>query len=108
MKTKIAVNITLDMESTMGELCAEHIQISTAFKDYYDFYVLSGARTIQLEFTDLKDVIDIHKSGLRFFSYCTDTATLLSSSLMTSLLWTGGQGTSRYLPIFGSRPTNYQ
>ena len=78
------------MESTMGELCAEHIQISTAFKDYYDFYVLSGQHYVSLEFTDLKDVIDIHKSGLRFFSYCTDSATLLSSSIMTSLLWTGG------------------
>jgi hypothetical protein len=33
---------------------------------------------------------------------------MVSSMTMTSLLWIGGSGTSKYLPVFGSQPTNYQ
>jgi len=48
-------------------------------------------------------------NGLRFFTYCADAWTLLSSSFETMFLWLGGSGyTSNHIPVFGSRPTDYQ
>jgi hypothetical protein len=83
--------------------------VSTAFTDYYDFYFKSGNKTIEIEFTDLAEVIDIHMNGLRFFTYCADAWALLSSSFETAFLWLGGSGyTSNHIPVFGSRPTDYQ
>ena len=88
--------------------CTEHFQISTAFTDYYDFYIKHGNKTIEIEFTDLAEVADIHMNGLRFFTYCADAWTLLSSSFETMFLWLGGSGyTSNHIPVFGSRPTDY-
>ena len=33
---------------------------------------------------------------------------MLSSAIKTTLLWIGGSGSSKYLPMIGSKPTNYQ
>lgn len=33
---------------------------------------------------------------------------MVTSTFMTSLLWVGGSGHSKYVPILGSRPTDYQ
>ena len=87
--------------------CNENLQISTAFTDKYQFYYTSGDKRFTLLYDDLRDVIDIQKSGLRFFVYCANTNDMISSMTMTSLLWIGGSGSNKYLPVFGSHPTNY-
>ena len=89
-------------------MCMEHIQISTAFRDYYEYFITKSQHTITLEFKDKNDLIDIHKNGLRFFAYCANPFTLLTSSLSTAFMWVGGSGASKYLPLFGFKPTNYQ
>ena len=86
----------------------EHLQISTAFSDYYNFYVWSGQKTIDLTFRDEWEIADIEQNGLRFFTYCGDPFTLLHSSVMTTFMWVGGSGTSKYLPALGQKPTKYQ
>merc|ERR1740139_28225 len=107
-KMKVDIRFVFDPDSWMGWFCDENIQISTAFQDHYNFYYTSGDKRMTLEFNDIRDVIDIHKSGLRFFTYCANSVSMVSSMTMTSLLWMGGSGTSKYLPVFGSQPTNYQ
>jgi hypothetical protein len=42
------------------------------------------------------------------FTYCGGVLDMVSSTIMTSLLWVGGSNTSKYIPILGSRPTDYQ
>jgi len=86
----------------------EHLQFSTAFQDNYDFYLKSGSHELQIIFGDVRDVIDIHKSGLRLFNYCAGAFEMLTSTFSTALLWTGGSGSTTYLPVLGSRPTSYQ
>jgi hypothetical protein len=82
--------------------------LSTAFSDTYKPLFRKGSHVIKTQFTELRDVIDIHKSGLRVFIYCADPLSMLSSTIMTTLLWIGGSGSSKYLPMIGSKPTNYQ
>ena len=86
----------------------EHLQISTAFQDTYKFFFTKGQHTVTLVFTDLNDIIDIHKNGLRFFTYCANPFSLLTSALSSSFMWIGGSGTSKYIPFFGYKPSNYQ
>jgi hypothetical protein len=70
-------------------------------------YQGAGSYSFTLDFYDLRDVIDIHKNGLRLFTYCSSPIGVLSSFLSTALLWIGGDGSSNYLPLFGSKPTEY-
>ena len=68
-----------------------------------------GTKTFAIDFLDLEEVIDIHTDGLKFFTYCADSFDLLSSTIETAFLWLGGSGyTSNHIPVFGSRPTDYQ
>jgi len=106
-KTKVKASITLEFISSPYYLCAENILIGTTFKDYYNFYVNKGVHGIEIEFTEDAELIDLHKSGLRFFFYCADAFEMISSSFMTGLLWAGGVGNNHLLPIFGTRPTDY-
>ena len=71
-KLRADIRFLLDPDSKTSLLCAENIQVSTAFTDHYDFYFTSGDRRITIVFDDVRDMIDIHKSGLRFFSYCAN------------------------------------
>lgn len=56
-----------------------------------------------MQFTELADVIDLHKSGLRFFLFCADSISLLSNTLESMTLFSGGAGGSQYIPILGSK-----
>ena len=89
-------------------MCYESIQISNAFSDSYHNIFKKGDHSFSIDFVDLRDVIDIHNNGLKFFSYCSGPFETLSSFYMTSMLWTGGEGTDVHLPVFGSMPTTYQ
>ena len=82
--------------------------MSTAFSDYYNFYILGGRKSIEMHFTDAWEIEDVRRNGLRFFTYCADPITLLNSSVTSALMWIGGNGMNSYLPSFGLKPTNYQ
>ena len=58
-------------------MCTEHLQISSTFSDYYNFYLFGGQKEIKLSFTDPWEITDIQKNGLKFFTYCADPFTLL-------------------------------
>jgi len=108
-QTQLRVEITLGLWAKEKAFCLEHLQISTAFSDHYNFYGKMGTKTFTIDFTDLEEVIDIHTDGLKFFTYCADSFDLLSSTIETAFLWLGGSGyTSNHFPVFGSRPTDYQ
>jgi hypothetical protein len=66
-----------------------------------------GHTEIKIVFDDLKDVIDIQKTGLRLFNYCASSFEMLTSTFSTALLFVGGGGSSNYLPVLGSKPTQY-
>ena len=104
--TQLGAKVTFDLQFSEG-LCIEHLQISTAYRDHYSFYFSKNNHTVELEFKDLRDVIDIHKNGLRFFTYCADPFSLLTSTVSSAFMWLGGNGTSKYIPLFGYKPTNY-
>merc|ERR1712110_1095793 len=108
-QTQLHVDIELFLKNKQYAFCAEHLQVSTAFSDHYDFFVKDGLKKISIDFTNLEEVIDIHTDGLKFFTYCADSYDLLSSTIETMFLWLGGSGyTSNHIPVFGSRPTDYQ
>ena len=98
--TQLSAKITFDLQDMDG-LCIEHLQISTAYRDTYQFYLTRSSHTFDLEFKELKDVIDIHKNGLRFFTYCANPFTLLTSTISSAFMWLGGNGISKYIPLFG-------
>jgi len=62
---------------------------------------------IELVFDNPDDISDIKKSGLGIFTYCAGALEMVASTVMTSLLWIGGSGHSKYVPILGNRPTSY-
>ena len=103
----LTVSVTYDLSQSLG-FCAEHLQASTAFSDYYDFYLYSGMKQFELTFTDSWEIADVKKNGIRFFTYCSDPFTFLQSSVTSTLMQIGGNGRSKYLPSFGDKPTNYQ
>ena len=103
----LKASVTFDLDESLG-FCMEHLQISTAFSDHYDFYVWSGSKSINLTYRDEWEIVDIQQNGLRFFTYCADPFTLLQSSVTTAFMWIGGTGTSKYLPALGLKPTLYQ
>jgi len=41
------------------------------------------------------------------FSYCADSFDMLTSAYSTALLWVGGDGKNKYIPILGSEPTSF-
>ena len=87
----------------------EHLQISSAFSDSYDFHLWGGQKNaVELTYTNKAEIADIRQNGLHFFTYCADPFTLLYSSVSSALMWIGGTGTSKYIPMFGDKPTTYQ
>ena len=88
-------------------MCVEHLQISTAFQDYYNFYLFGGQKEIQLHYTDPWEIADIRQNGLRFFTYCADPLSFLYSSVLTTFMWVGGTGDNKYLPALGLKPTKF-
>lgn len=107
-ETSILASVTLSLSSHSSFFCIEHLQFSTTFRDFYKPQFQEGTTKFDLQINNLNDLIDIHKNGLRIFTYCANQFELLSSFISTSLLWIGGAGSSKYLPIFGMRPTDYQ
>lgn len=100
--------MTLNLKKPVSKFCSERLQLSTAFDDQYHSFFKKGPQTLELKYRDLRDIIDIHQNGLRVFTFCSGPFEVLSSTYMTSLLWTGGEGTSPHLPVFGTMPTTYQ
>ena len=88
-------------------MCVEHLQFSTAFSDSYQIFAFGGLHNIELVFDNPDDISDIKKSGLGIFTYCAGALEMVASTVMTSLLWIGGSGHSKYVPILGNRPTSY-
>ena len=66
-----------------------------------------GQKEIKLTFRDAWEIADIKMNGIRFFTYCADAFTMLQSAVTTAFMWIGGNGTSKYFPSFGERPTIY-
>ena len=104
---ELKANVVFDLKEGLG-WCLEHLQVSTAFSDYYNFYMMGGVKEINLKFTDPWEIADIRQSGLRFFNYCTSPFSFLESSVSSAFMWIGGQGYSKYVPMFGDMPTKYQ
>lgn len=42
-ESTLEANIIFDLDQSLG-FCTEHLQISTAFSDYYNFYVWGGQK----------------------------------------------------------------
>ena len=104
---KIRADITFELQQPVSLLCSENIVIGTTFKDYYQHYFLKGAKTITLEFTETTHVIDLLTNGLFFFSFCIDQTSIMSSTLQTASLFTGGLGSSKFVPFIGSKIPKY-
>ena len=104
---EFTVSVTYNLTESLG-FCAEHLQASTAFSDSYNFYITDGYKQFELSYTDEAEIADIRKNGIRFFTYCSGPFTFLQSSVTTALMWIGGNGSSKYLPSFGDKPTLYQ
>jgi hypothetical protein len=87
--------------------CVEHLQFSTAFQDYYDFYAFIGTKSVELTFEDPSNILYIKKQGLHVLNYCADSLEMISSTFMTGMLWAGGSGHSGYIPVLGNKPTDF-
>ena len=61
-----------------------------------------------MTYSDPSEIADIKQNGLRFFAYCADPFSFLTSSVKTAFMWMGGGGQSNYIPSFGEKPTVYQ
>ena len=51
-------------------------------------------------------MIDIHRNGLRLFTYCTEPVKILSSFIATGLLWLDNL-VADYVPFLAGRPTEF-
>jgi hypothetical protein len=107
-KDKVRADITISLENPVFLLCTEHFLIGTTFKDYYEYYFFQGFKTVSLEFTETNHFIDLLANGLKFFSFCADQTTILSSTLQTKNLFVGGLGSNKYIPFVGSKIPEYQ
>jgi hypothetical protein len=85
----------------------EHFVIGTAFQDIYDFFITSGQKTLTLDFTETHHLVDLLTNGLRFFSFCAEDTSILSSLLQTSNLFVGGFGLAKFVPFVGTKIPNY-
>ena len=54
----LKARVQFDLDKSLG-FCMEHLQISTAFSDYYNFYVWSGSKEINLRYRDEYEIADI-------------------------------------------------
>jgi len=105
-KVQLRAIVALDLAKPTSTICIESLQFSTTFSDKYKpIYLGAGHYTYSFDFLDLRDVIDIHKNGLRMFTYCSSPISVLSSFLQTTLLLFGSDGASKYIPFFNSKPT---
>lgn len=41
-ETELKAKVTFDLNDNLSLFCMEHLQVSTAFTDYYDFYLMKG------------------------------------------------------------------
>jgi len=74
---------------------------------YKLFKYFLGEKEIEINFNTLEDSVDIHKSGLQFFTYCTSNFGAISSTLKTINLYLGGLGISKWLPFFNTHAPFY-
>ena len=54
----LKASVTFDLGQSLG-FCMEHLQISTAFSDYYNFYVWHGTKTVSLTYRDEWEIADV-------------------------------------------------
>ena len=54
----LKASVTFDLGQSLG-FCMEHLQISTAFSDYYNFYVWHGSKTVNLTYRDEWEIADV-------------------------------------------------
>lgn len=107
-ESELHADIELKLNQSKDWTCLEQLQFSTAFTDKIEVFSSSGTKRLSYSFFDPDEVAFIIKSGLGLFTYCTDPFEILSSTLTTIMMWVGGNGKSKYLPIIGNRPTSYQ
>jgi hypothetical protein len=74
-------DITFDLEDPYSTICMEHFLVGTPFQDIYDFYLTRGKKQLQLEFTESHHLIDLITNGLKFFAFCAEDTSILSSLL---------------------------
>jgi hypothetical protein len=54
---------------------------------------------------DERDQTDVSKFGLGLFIYCANSIEMVTSAVVTGLLWVGGSGITAYID---TKPTDYQ
>jgi hypothetical protein len=57
----------------------EHFVVGTAFQDIYDFFLTTGEKNLVLESTETHHLIDLLTNGLRFFTFCAEQTSIVSS-----------------------------
>jgi len=48
----VTADVRIELSEPVGTLCVEHMLVGSAFQDYYEFYMASGAKTIRLAFSE--------------------------------------------------------
>jgi hypothetical protein len=71
--------IKFTLENPYSTLCMEHFVVGTAFQDIYDFFLTTGEKNLELEFTETHHLIDLLTNGLRFFTFCAEQTSIVSS-----------------------------
>ncbi|CDW85293.1 UNKNOWN [Stylonychia lemnae] len=93
---------------TKDLLCIEHLMVGTTFQSNYQFFMTKGEKYFELEFTKYTDILDLHKNGIQFFTFCQTWQDMIPSTLETMSIFAGGLGLSRYIPTMGDHITDYQ
>ena len=62
-------------------MCMEHFVVGTAFQDIYDFFLTKGEKSLDLEFSETHHIIDLLTNGLKFFTFCAEDTSIVSSLL---------------------------
>jgi len=75
----------------------------------YEWYFTRGKKSFpHLDYTNPRDIIDVTRNGIFFFTLCNGPVNSFTGSLETFNLFAGGQGAFNYLPIFGNKMPTYQ
>ena len=63
---------------------------------------------IERVITSRAEISDIQMEGLKFFLFCRGAMDAVEGYLNTASEYAGGQGNSKFIPIFGTKPGPYQ
>ena len=67
-----------------------------------------GEHIIEKKFTTRAEIQDIKWEGVKFFIFCQGAMSAIEGYLNTASQYMGGFGSNKFVPVFGSKPTNYQ